>query len=421
MFLVRFTPHVTFKASPLTYVVKHCERPKVSIKTEELNQYNKKRHIYTGFKHEPIKITFYDSAGGTAQNMWTAYSRYYFGDFMPQGASGYSYDVITNQWNAGSGFGLTETYAGDTSMSAQWFFHDITIFHFYDRLFDQYTLLNPRISNYEPDELDYEDSKVSQINMQFVYENLQYKPGQTVTSDLFPEFADAFMSRGFAVPPTGHPTPLSSTVQNITPANPPVSSLLTNVIGGTAGAAPYRADSAMTSTGALNPYGNFSFGTYNPTSSMDASNGAASFMIPSGTAMSTKVSGSQFDMANASSASMMTTPYGGMDSTLTSAALATGAPAALNLTAAQMYGTSTTPSMTPTQMYGGSSAPVMTPTQMYGGTAPATGVTPTPSALVAMNTQQTGTAQFGVNIPNFTAASTPGNITFPQYGTGLGS
>jgi hypothetical protein len=366
LFLVRFVPNGTAMPS-LTFAVKHCDRPKVTIKSEELNQYNKKRHIYTGFKLEPIKITFYDSSDGAAQNMWAKYARYYFGDFVSTphniSASGYDYDVTASEFRSGigHGFGLTEYYGGAAdSISSQWFFNCINIYHFYDQKYDEYTLVNPRIISYEPDELDYETSTVSQVNMQFVYENLQYTSGQAVTNDAFTEFN--IIGTGFAggnLPVSGHGNTSLNTTQftEQTPSNPFVASLLTNVTTADPLAAPYRDVSTMTA-GALTTFGNFSFGG-STTSNTTGPNG---------------VNGAQFDVASAGVNSVLSTQYGTAGSTLTAAAMST--------------------------------ANWNNP----GPTAAPIGTTLSPAAYTAINTQQTGTAQYGVNTDDDLEARVPVTI-----------
>jgi hypothetical protein len=274
VFLMRFAVgHGVGNLSQLTYVVKHCDRPKIVPKTEELNQYNKKRVIYTGFKYEPIRITFYDSANGAAQNMWTQYARYYFGDFAKNANTGYGYD-ITSQTINNAGYGLSEPYLGNTDISSQWFFDNITIYHFYymggQQLFDSYTLYHPRISQYEPDELDYEQSNVSQINMSLIYENLQYSPGQTVGSVQggFDEFVNGlFYNNSVPTTPNGlSPSGVGNTsINSLASSNPIISNLLKSVQSASPLSAAYRAASSAV-TGALSSFGNYVYGSFTPQS-----------------------------------------------------------------------------------------------------------------------------------------------------------
>ncbi len=55
VFIIRFyTNGLNLNLGDLTFAAKSIERPKVNSKVEELNQYNKKRQIITGYKLELI-------------------------------------------------------------------------------------------------------------------------------------------------------------------------------------------------------------------------------------------------------------------------------------------------------------------------------------------------------------------------------
>lgn len=269
VFIVRFVPsnwYISSFTTNLTFAIKGVDRPHVNPKTEELNQYNKKRQIFVGYKLEPIKLVFYDSADGAAQNMWAIYAGYYFGDLNNQSAQpngtnqSYAYDITGPNFNdfTGSGFGFTgRNGGGDTD--AQWFFDRMEIYHFYDGYFDQYNLIHPRISTFDPDDLDYENSAVATISASIVYENLQYFPAQLVSDAPFPEFQSAFDGNPLEVPAPSFPISSFATIPSLLPNNPAISALLSGSLLGGAGAFDFRFDGSLT-TGALGLFGNFSFG-----------------------------------------------------------------------------------------------------------------------------------------------------------------
>jgi hypothetical protein len=293
VFIIRFlgVSSISPFVNGLTFAAKMVSRPHVAPKTEELNQYNKKRQIYTGFKLEPIRIQFYDSADGAAQNMWTLYSRYYFGDLNNQssptsGNASYAYDVTLPGYKDfnGTGFGFTARNgnATDTNFDAQYFFDRLEIYHFYDGYFDQYNLIHPKISGFEPDDLDYEISTVATITTNIVYENLQYFPQQPVNSTSFPEFQSAFNGFPIAVPGPAYPLSPFATIGSLLPSNPAIQSLLASSAarlagGGLLGAVAGSVVSALAG-GALSAFGNFVFG---PTSGGGAS--PSSTFVDSGT------------------------------------------------------------------------------------------------------------------------------------------
>lgn len=270
VFIIRFVanPLLANFVTNLTYATKSISRPHVNPKTEEMNQYNKKRQIYTGYKLEPIHLQFFDSADGSAQNMWTIYSRFYFGDLNDQSGSplkgnpSYAYDIVTANFNdfTNSGFGFTARNNGG-DRDAEYFFDRLEIYHFYDGYFDQYNLIHPKISGFEPDDLDYEVSSIAMISMTMVYENLQYFPQQAVTSQPFPEFSSAFDGFPIEVPAPAFPLSSFAGIPSLLPSNPSVQSILSAALSPVSYAIGAVENAFISSaSGALSAFGNFIFG-----------------------------------------------------------------------------------------------------------------------------------------------------------------
>lgn len=61
-------------------LVKSIEMPSMKIETTPLNQYNRKRLSQTKIGYEPVKVVFHDVADGKTLKFWEMYYRYYFGD-----------------------------------------------------------------------------------------------------------------------------------------------------------------------------------------------------------------------------------------------------------------------------------------------------------------------------------------------------
>lgn len=282
VFLVRFLVNgmgygQTAAGSPtvanLTFAAKSIDRPRVNTQTQEVNEYNKKRQVFTGYKLEPVRVQFYDSADGAAQNMWTSYARYHFGDLRQGGEKGYHYSATQNDFlDNGQGFGFTASNAGSTDGNGQFFFREIDIFHFYDQCYDEYRLINPRIQQWEPDDLDYSNSEVSLINASFVYENLQYvqqqvtNPGQFSEFEQGPFFGNPVVTQDFPFPMFG------GIGAELFPSNPLVGALLGAVTGNLGVGLNFRFGGSP-SSGALGMFGNFSFGPYGSSTSLGLSVG----------------------------------------------------------------------------------------------------------------------------------------------------
>lgn len=180
-FLVRFILNSGMSLPDLTFVVKTTDRPSITLTTQELTQYNKKRVVYTGYKTNPVNVTFYDSADQSAQSLWMAYSQYYFGDFA-QNYTAYNDDIENSSTNwignlGTAGFGYTANNGGQTTFGSQYFIKYIEIVHFANNGYDTYTLINPKITNYDLDNLDYSAADISTVTMTFTYEAALYSPG----------------------------------------------------------------------------------------------------------------------------------------------------------------------------------------------------------------------------------------------------
>jgi hypothetical protein len=61
-------------------LVKSVDMPSMEIETAVLNQYNRKRISQSKIKFDPIKLVFHDVADGKTLKFWDMYYRYYFAD-----------------------------------------------------------------------------------------------------------------------------------------------------------------------------------------------------------------------------------------------------------------------------------------------------------------------------------------------------
>ena len=385
VFLVRFISNAQSSAPYLTFAAKSIDRPKINAKVEELNEYNKKRLVYTGYKLEPIRVQFYDTADGAAQNMWTEYARYYFGDFN-QGAA-YGYDATQPQFlDSGTGFGFNASNGGQTNPGAMFFFSYIDLFHFYDGMVDEYRLINPRIQSFEPDDLDYAESGVSLITASFVYENLQYIPQQPVESDEFWEFdSGPFFGNPLPVIDPGFPFDGAAGFLNgLLPSNPLVSALLGGITGAFGDPADYRYSSPY-GYGSISPYGNYAFGPSAPYSLTNSAYGNPSLA----TALNLGFQGNPLAsvgnalLYNAAAAAAMGVNAAQADYYYGQANLAAAPYGPVSQLAAGLI---TAAQAAPP----GAGTPSFSP-------PPSAGVVYDPSVYGAINAQQTGTAQYGYN------------------------
>jgi len=428
VFLVRFNKSgsISTSATLMTYAIKSVDRPSIQPTSEELNQYNKKRQVFTGYKKSPIKCTFYDDAQGSAQSMWADYSRYYFGDFATGNDGGPFFDDITGSTfaNNGSDFGFTSFNGGNPSPGSQWYFTSINILHFHNTIYDLYTLVNPKIIAFEPDDLDFEQSGISMINTQFVYEAIIFTPNYGTASSA-PEFSAQYNGNtsGTQADYTSEPGNTSPTSTSILQT---AYSSVEQLFGGTSGLYPsstslpdYRYYSSA-ATGGLGVFGNFIYGTNNPNSiSGSTSATALSSLAQSNPALAATL-GLGSNTGNPLAVNAPLNVYG-------TTAGYVGAPPQL-----QSVGASVVSSMTGnygnigSQIAGG----IVGANLINGAGANSflngSGLTLSPAALSVINAQNPGAVQYGYNgntTPFGTLYGYQGatGVTGPSVGSGLGT
>ena len=170
-----FDPSKQLSASTgFNFQAKSVDRPSVQMVTETVNQYNRKRIIYTGRTHNPINISFHDDIAGKLQRFWKSYFAHYFQDGTIADSSTLHWDIMANKINEANtgGFGL-RTIPGTNE---KYYFDTIVIYQFYGGYYTTITLFNPVISNFSyASQLSYEaSSPVAEINVTFEYENVAY-------------------------------------------------------------------------------------------------------------------------------------------------------------------------------------------------------------------------------------------------------
>jgi hypothetical protein len=188
--------------SSLSYVVKSVDLPKYTVKTETLNQYNRKRVIQTGIEYQPVNLTFHDDGGDVVRNLWYNYFSYYYKDpsqkyLAPNntnGSAGASNNTPTgfdyngrdiyddnrqvNDWGY-IGESISDgTNSGITDTGKPPFFRDIRIYGLDQHKFAEYVLINPLITNWNHDTYNYsEGGGVMQNTMTIAYETVKYYTG----------------------------------------------------------------------------------------------------------------------------------------------------------------------------------------------------------------------------------------------------
>lgn len=203
---------VTGRGANFGLLVKTVKLPSFTIKTDQLNQYNRKRLIQTQITYDPVSITFHDDGGNTIRNLWKSYYNYYYKDGSKPNvifggvrgggrtASQHPLDVEdadngdAMRAGAAAAYNTRNTYDKSIQGNADWgyigeplgggvgpklpFFKNITVFGLNQHNWVAYTLINPMITRCGHDTYSYaENSGTMEITMDIDYETVVYDSG----------------------------------------------------------------------------------------------------------------------------------------------------------------------------------------------------------------------------------------------------
>lgn len=195
---VKFLYHVYFdinktalKYSTLTdrhrneigILVKSVDFPRFTIKSQTLNQYNRKKIIQTGHDYGPLNLTFYDDRSNVINMMWQSYYAYYYSDSITATKPGaYSRNAIKpDSYKVG-------TYGLDNNSTAP-FFNQIIMYQINNREYASYTLQKPIITSFgHANHTSSDQGTPSECTMTISYEAVSYDIG-TVASGAVKGFA----------------------------------------------------------------------------------------------------------------------------------------------------------------------------------------------------------------------------------------
>lgn len=165
-----------FEDPNFTALVKRVDAPSISIDTQTLNQYNKKRIVQNRVNFNPIDLVFHDTVDSLTLKFWEAYYTHHFkdGDRKVEGGEVnkrfFANDIIAPEFD-GNNFGVNL----DRIQDQQYLLDRIEFFQVFGGRFKRIDLINPRIQSFTPDTFDYSDTTgLSEIRMSLAYEDVIY-------------------------------------------------------------------------------------------------------------------------------------------------------------------------------------------------------------------------------------------------------
>ena len=159
-------------------LVKTAQLPAFQIQTDVKHQYNRKKVIQKRLDYSPVTLTFHDDSYGVTTALWEAYYRYYYrdGNYASVGPAGGVEPV--NRYYENSSFYNDKQYRyGLDNDSLAPFFNNITIYQMSRKRYTAFTLVNPKISQWQHDTMDYSESAPVASTMTLEYETVHYSRG----------------------------------------------------------------------------------------------------------------------------------------------------------------------------------------------------------------------------------------------------
>lgn len=253
------------------FLVKSVDRPSIDPKTEELNQYNKKRVVHTGYKIGTTRITLYDTADAMVLGMWNDWAKHYFGDFRhaAQASTDWAYDVTLNEFKdtakGGYGFAPTAAANAESEFNSQFFLETVSIYQVFGGKYIQMDLIHPKITSFAPDGLDYSVSDVALYTMTLACEAVVYvndaKPQPLLGN---PFLKEAFQSSGlFNGLVLDVPAPSKKSSDGVGTATPVATASAVPAFQNAVQSenSTLRSYTNSTSGGTLSAYGSYNFGS----------------------------------------------------------------------------------------------------------------------------------------------------------------
>jgi len=166
-----FTGDLANLADPtigISFKVKAVDKPKVDLTALELNQYNRKRVVYTKAEYHPISMRLHDTVDDRPLRMWIDYFTYYFGDSRKKNGLAYGQSVVNATVYDSSGWGFRPVEENKN------FFERIELYTMFGGHYTQVNYINPKITAIDGGGYDQTSSDLEDLGLTFRYEALEY-------------------------------------------------------------------------------------------------------------------------------------------------------------------------------------------------------------------------------------------------------
>lgn len=164
--------------SAIAFKVKQIDKPRITLSAQELNNYNKKRIVYTKIDYADASLRIFDTVDNSVWSFWVNYFTYYFGDSRIKSSTAQSMRPTDAEFVDDTGWGL-RPLTEETN-----FFNKISVSAYFAGTVTKFSYINPKITAIDWGQNDYSSSDMLEANVTFKYEYLQYEDfGKPINED----------------------------------------------------------------------------------------------------------------------------------------------------------------------------------------------------------------------------------------------
>lgn len=156
------------------YVVKAIDKPKVTFEYEEINMYNFKTRVLKSVRHEPLTMTFHDDIQNKVVDFFNEYRKAY------SPVSKMHVNQKSTYEDSGMDFGTGEEQSGSASSGllpggkSKGILSHIVLTHVFAHgsAQNRFTFINPKIDQFDFDNVDHDTSDPNSLTVSFSYDGL---------------------------------------------------------------------------------------------------------------------------------------------------------------------------------------------------------------------------------------------------------
>lgn len=166
-------PNTNEYKKQIAVLAKTVDLPGFKAQVDVKQQYNRKKNVQSRVDYDEITMKFHDDNVGITRALLEEYYRHYFMDGNKNDGRGFPLGFDPRDTYRR----LTQKYGMDNNNVRSPFFGYIKIFQLSRQKWHSYTLINPILSAWNHDTLDYSDSQTMENSMTVAYEGVLYNFG----------------------------------------------------------------------------------------------------------------------------------------------------------------------------------------------------------------------------------------------------